>query len=757
MSKKTDKETKDNKPKDSSKYIDLEPTTNEDAEIQEVVLNLAQRRARGRSMKRHSKKIARKREITMRRKASNEKLKARAVKKARNLIKQKMAGQKKYSELSPAQKIQVDKKLSRVAKSKIQTLAKRQLPQVRTQELERVKKMRSQNESLDLMFEEFLEENYYSGLDTKTKEKRKAHFERGAEMDDDNPSAYRPAPGDKEAKTKPSKHTKRYNRMFKENFLNEAIELMETTEGLYENEESLQKKADETGIPYKILKKVFDRGFAAWRTGHRPGTTPTQWGLARVNSFATGGKTQKTTDADLWTEYKGKKESIAFFSDTELNEMKYMSESTIIDKAIEKIHKYVSKGSNLADIAFEISRASGVDINSRELMKKYTVKYGQPTKARVNATSGNTLKKKYGFRTEAKNTPSDREEGTDSLVSIYKSGTPNQSEEYNDSEINSGYGMFEKGDRVSFFAHSMDMNMDDEIEGTIVGSTLTHLKVRSDDGKLYKVRHHDAILSEEIKLPSVKGTDRKDMPQIDGKDMQEFMQFLKKNGVGNSTNKIDPEKLKPTQGQFHKAKVQAIVDKIDAGEYTPKAILVSKDNKIIDGHHTWLAHKHLKKPMLIRKVDTSTDILMKLANDFPKSYQKKLHEELDIELIENRVCPIITQKHMKDFEKIVDRLFEKFGIDFNFTRHFRDRMSDERNNPCIDIKELAATIKKIYMKQGKSIKSVAGAEAVVKDIQSDLNIPIAVEYDSKNDEFDVVMKTIMRKKDFKTPNKIIKY
>ena len=40
-------------------------------------------------------------------------------------------------------------------------------------------------------------------------------------------------------------------------------------------------------MPYAILKKVFDRGVAAWRTGHRPGTTPVQWGLARVNSFAT--------------------------------------------------------------------------------------------------------------------------------------------------------------------------------------------------------------------------------------------------------------------------------------------------------------------------------------------------------------------------------------------------------------------------------------------------------------------------------------
>ena len=50
---------------------------------------------------------------------------------------------------------------------------------------------------------------------------------------------------------------------------------------------ALKKKAEKSGMPMGILRKVFNRGVAAWRTGHRPGTTPTQWGLARVNSFVT--------------------------------------------------------------------------------------------------------------------------------------------------------------------------------------------------------------------------------------------------------------------------------------------------------------------------------------------------------------------------------------------------------------------------------------------------------------------------------------
>lgn len=126
-------------------------------------------------------------------------------------------------------------------------------------------------------------------------------------------------------------------------------------------------------------------------------------------------------------------------------------------------------------------------------------------------------------------------------------------------------------------------------------------------------------------------------------------------------------------------------------------------------------------------------------------------------LEEAETCQMITKAQMKEFEKAVDRIFAKFKIDFDFTTHFAERMSDPRNTPCITIKELADFVKKIYARSGKSIKALAGTEAVIKDLQKDLNIPIAISYDPKADEFTVAAKTIMRKKNFKTPNKVIKY
>jgi hypothetical protein len=150
-----------------------------------------------------------------------------------------------------------------------------------------------------------------------TKQKRAAHFAKGKDG---------PAPGDADAETKPSKSTKKFKDMFGEEdpcwdthkqvgmkkkngkmvpncVAKEDFQLDEKIEGLV-------TKAEKSGVPYGILKKVYDRGMAAWKTGHRPGTTPQQWAFARVNSFLTGGKTRTTADADLWKQAKGKKEEI---------------------------------------------------------------------------------------------------------------------------------------------------------------------------------------------------------------------------------------------------------------------------------------------------------------------------------------------------------------------------------------------------------------------------------------------------------------
>jgi hypothetical protein len=62
---------------------------------------------------------------------------------------------------------------------------------------------------------------------------------------------------------------------------------------------SLKDKAEKAGVKASILRAVYNRGLAAFRKSHRPGTNASQWAHARVNSFLKGGPARKS-DQDLW-------------------------------------------------------------------------------------------------------------------------------------------------------------------------------------------------------------------------------------------------------------------------------------------------------------------------------------------------------------------------------------------------------------------------------------------------------------------------
>jgi hypothetical protein len=70
------------------------------------------------------------------------------------------------------------------------------------------------------------------------------------------------------------------------------------------SETALKNKAKASKIPLGILRQVYSKGMAAWKTGHRPGVGQQQWAMARVNSFIMGGKTTKMADKSLWERAK---------------------------------------------------------------------------------------------------------------------------------------------------------------------------------------------------------------------------------------------------------------------------------------------------------------------------------------------------------------------------------------------------------------------------------------------------------------------
>ena len=113
----------------------------------------------------------------------------------------------------------------------------------------------------------------------------------------------------------------------------------------------------------------------------------------------------------------------------------------------------------------------------------------------------------------------------------------------------------------------------------------------------------------------------------------------------------------------------------------------------------------------------------------------------------------VTQADIDQLEVFADRLFAKVGIDVEFTRHFLDRVNDERNVKQITMSELTRLFKQEYKRWGKPIAQLGpDAEAVMKDMATNINLPFALRWDKENNELDLIAKTVMRKANFTTSN-----
>ena len=121
---------------------------------------------------------------------------------------------------------------------------------------------------------------YFTGLTQRNKLKREHEIDKFGSLSWKDPKAYIGFQTDKDVKTRTSNYTLKWKKMFP-------------------NAHSLESKSQVTGVPLKYITQVYNRGMAAWRTGHRPGATEQQWGYARVHSFLLRGKTYHTTDSDI--------------------------------------------------------------------------------------------------------------------------------------------------------------------------------------------------------------------------------------------------------------------------------------------------------------------------------------------------------------------------------------------------------------------------------------------------------------------------
>lgn len=184
-----------------------------------------------------------------------------------------------------------------------------------------------------------LPKKYTAGLTPKEIAAKKKHISRNAKLSDRDPEAYKDMPGDKRMRKKGiplSKYTKKYREQF-----GEEVVIDESAD------KGLAAKAEKSGISIATLRKVYRRGVAAWNSGHRPGTTPQQWGHARVNSYITKGKTYHTADKDLHEQTDETEVAAARFSGVD-NSNKLARKDRVRERHVNRhnseMHRMASEG-----------------------------------------------------------------------------------------------------------------------------------------------------------------------------------------------------------------------------------------------------------------------------------------------------------------------------------------------------------------------------------------------------------------------------
>jgi hypothetical protein len=114
----------------------------------------------------------------------------------------------------------------------------------------------------------------------------------------------------------------------------------------------------------------------------------------------------------------------------------------------------------------------------------------------------------------------------------------------------------------------------------------------------------------------------------------------------------------------------------------------------------------------------------------------------------------VTKKDLNNLERELDNLYAKIGMDIEFTRHFLDRVNDNRNGKQITVGELSKIFKDTFRKHGGDLsRSEDDLQAVLNDISTKLNVPFVIKWNSRKKELELVAKTVMRKNNFKTSNR----
>ena len=190
------------------------------------------------------------------------------------------------------------------------------------------------------------------------------------------------------------------------------------------------------------------------------------------------------------------------------------------------------------------------------------------------------------------------------------------------------------------------------------------------------------------------GLKRKDMPQIKDEDYQEFLNFMKDNGVTFKKDMISARQVKAMQSEFSDVGVIKQLEKNIKQGINKKPVIISSDNYIIDGHHRWLVAMNTGTDLSVYRLNKPARELYALVNKFDKVYYKDIYNEtkggISVPLKSGTLVHIFPYRPLKIKKSTPGKL--NYSEDFaGFLKTLRSSTSDDIT--LDDYKALKALLK----------------------------------------------------------------
>lgn len=121
------------------------------------------------------------------------------------------------------------------------------------------------------------------------------------------------------------------------------------------------------------------------------------------------------------------------------------------------------------------------------------------------------------------------------------------------------------------------------------------------------------------------GIPRAAMPQVDLGHRGAMVQYLKGRGVDWDNEDVAPDTLKPSQAEYNPAKVKRARNWVGP----ERRILISDDNRVLDGHHQWMRKLEdaPNDPIPVIRLHQDAQTLLMEMREFPSSFTDGTHHE----------------------------------------------------------------------------------------------------------------------------------